>query len=131
MGSVDTNILLRWTLGDLPEQSERAAKLLESSNAVQVADAAITEMAYVLERLYKLDRSLVAGHIRLVMGLGQVNCNRQLFSRVLPLYEQNPQLSMIDCCLAVYAELNDAEPLYTFDKQLARKLPVAADLMEA
>lgn len=125
MASADTNVLLRWALNDLPEQSDAAVRLLEGDNEVQVADMAIIEAGYVLEKVYGLDRSLVAGYIRAVMALGQVNCNRALFSRVLPLYEAYSQLSLTDCCLATYAEMNDSEPLYTFDKQLAAKLTPA------
>lgn len=126
MASVDTNILLRWVLGDLPEQADAAGKLLEGDSEIQVADAALIEMGYVLEKVYKLDRILVTGYIKAIMALGQVNCNRALFSRVLPLYEQYQQVSLNDCCLAIYASFNDAEPLYTFDKQLANKLEPAS-----
>lgn len=125
MASADTNVLLRWALGDLPEQTEAATRLLEGSNDVHVADAALIEMGFVLEKVYGLSRDLVAGYIRAVMSLGQVNCNRMLFSKVLPAYEQHRQLSLMDCCLAAYAELTDATPLYTFDKQLAGKIPFA------
>ena len=59
------------------------------------------------------------------MSLQQVNCNRMLFDRALMLFQSHPALSMEDCCLAVYAELNDAEPLYTFDKKLAKQSPTA------
>ena len=125
MASADTNVLMRWALDDLPEQTKKAAMLLEGNEEVQVADTAIIEMGYVLEKVYDQERDVVAGYIRAVMNLGQVNCNRKLFSRVLPLYEQYPQLSLVDCSLAIYAELNGAIPLYTFDKQLAKKLPAA------
>lgn len=125
MASVDTNILLRWALGDLPDQSAAATRLLEGNEEVHVADAALIEMGYVLEKVYGLSRDLVAGYIRAVMSLGQVNCNRMLFSKVLPVYEDCTQLSLMDCCLATYATLNGATPLYTFDKQLARNVPAA------
>lgn len=128
MVSADTNVLLRWALGDIPEQAVAATRLLEGDDEVRVADLAIMEMGYVLERLYGLDRELVAGYIRSVMSLGQVNCNRSLFSKALPAYEQHPQLSFADCCLTTYATLNGATPLYTFDKQLANKLPAAGML---
>lgn len=129
MASADTNVLLRWALDDLPEQSDAANRLLNGGSEVQVADAAIIEAAYVLEKVYGFERSLVAGYIKAIMALGQVNCNRALFSRVLPLYEQHKQLSMTDCCLAMYAELNNARPLHTFDKKLAGKLTPAVSLL--
>ncbi len=36
------------------------------------------------------------------------------------MYLENPKLSFNDCCLAGYAALNEAEPLWTFDKDLAK-----------
>lgn len=129
MASADTNVLLRWALDDLPDQSTKAARLLEGSDEVSIADAAIIEMAYVLEKVYKLERKLVAGYIRAVMGLGSAQCNRSLFSKVLPLYEDNGQLSMMDCYLSAYAEINGTAPLCTFDKQMATKLSAASMLV--
>lgn len=129
MASADTNILLRWALNDLPDQAQAATRLLEGDAEVQVADMAIIEAGYVLEKVYGLERAIVAGYIRTIMALGQVNCNRTLFSKVLPQYETYLQVSLIDCCLVAYAELNNAAPLYTFDKQMANKLSSASLLI--
>lgn len=126
MASVDTNMLLRWALGDLTEQTDAATRLREDDDEVHVADAAIIEMGFVLEKIYKLNRDLVSGYIRAVMSLGQVNCNRSVFTKAIPLYEQYPQLSLTGCRLAVYASLNDATPIHTFDEQLAGRLPEVA-----
>jgi predicted nucleic-acid-binding protein len=42
-----------------------------------------------------------------------------LFEKALLLYLSRPALSFEDCCLSTYATLNEAEPLWTFDKKLA------------
>ena len=121
--SLDTNSLLRWALQDIPEQAEKVDVLLRKYDNLHVADVAIIEMVSVLETLYKLPRKLVAEHIELVMSQSSINCNRALFAHALVPYRQYPSLSIVDCCLASYAELDQVEPLYTFDKSLAAKLP--------
>lgn len=123
--SLDTNALLRWALQDIPEQAGKVDTLLHQNVSLEVADVAVIEMVFVLEKVYQLPRSLIAEHVELLMSTSQINCNRTLFSEVLPLYRQHVSLSVIDCSLACYAKLNQAEPLYTFDQALAKQLPQA------
>jgi predicted nucleic-acid-binding protein len=53
--SLDTNCLLRWLLGDLPEQAEAVTRLLASQETFAVADAVIIEVVFVLEKIKKLE----------------------------------------------------------------------------
>ncbi len=53
MASLDTNCLLRWILNDIPEQTELVADLFNSGESVTVADAAIIETVFVLEKIKK------------------------------------------------------------------------------
>ena len=126
MASADTNVILRWTLeGDTPA-AKLAERLLLGDESVHVADVAIMEAVFVMEKGYGLSRAVVAGHVRSLMSISNINCNRTLFSTALDWYEQLPKLSIVDCCLAEYASLNNAEPLYTFDRKLANQLQPAA-----
>ena len=54
-----------------------------------------------------------------LMSLTQIDCNRVMFKRALPFFTDHRKLSFEDCCLATYAELSNAEPLWTFDRKLA------------
>jgi predicted nucleic acid-binding protein len=124
--SLDTNILIRLILNDIPEQRKIALKLLEKPNTrYNVADLALHEVAYVINGETKGDRKEVSKAIRLILALPNVNCNRVLFSVALPIYESHPSLSFNDCCLATYAAIDQAEPLWTFDKKLATQSPTA------
>lgn len=119
-GSLDTNVVLRLLINDIPQQHQAAKALLtKSRRQLAVADIVIAELAFVLERYYKFSRTQVQEAIVGLTQLPQLNCNRTLFERALPIYVQHPALSFEDCCLSVYATLNDAEPLWTFDKKLA------------
>ena len=121
-GSLDANVVLRLLLNDVPEQNAAAVRLVDEQidSQLAVADTAIVEVVFVLERYYELTRAQIAEMIEALLSLGQINANRALFSKALPLFVQNPGLSFEDCCLTTYAELNGAAPLCTFDKTLAK-----------
>jgi predicted nucleic-acid-binding protein len=117
--SLDANILLRLLMPDLPAQTERALALIEQGGQFQVADTAVIETIFVLERFYEIPRPELSAIIRALVGNPSLNLNRPLFQESLTLFEKHPKLSIEDCCLAVYAKLNQALPLWTFDSKLA------------
>jgi predicted nucleic-acid-binding protein len=125
MPSVDTNVLLRLLLGDVPEQRERLLQKLSSYKTVAIADLAITEMVYVLEKVLTVPRSSIADLLAALLANQHLNFNRPLVEHVTPYYVAHPAVSFNDCCLAVYAQLTGAQPLYTFDKKLANQIPGA------
>lgn len=121
-GSLDANVLLRLLLDDEPDQHAAVEALFrKSSGQFAVADTAIIEVAFVLGRHYSFSRQAVVEAIEGLMSLTEINCNRLLFAKVLPLFVKSPALSFEDCCLATYAELNEAKPLWTFDRKLANQ----------
>lgn len=125
-GSLDTNVVLRLLLHDVPEQTRRAAALLESATGqFAVADLVFIECAHVLERHYHVDRTSIQELMSAFMRLDKINCNRVMLQKALSPYVAHSALSFEDCCLAAYAELNDAMPLYTFDQKLARQIDSA------
>jgi predicted nucleic-acid-binding protein len=124
-GSLDANVLLRLLLNDIPDQHAAAARLLEAGSQLAVADTAVIEIAFVLERHYRLTRPQISEAVEGLISLIEINCNRSLFTKALPLFVKCRGLSFEDCCLATYAELNDATPLWTFDQRLANQAPSA------
>lgn len=125
-GSLDTNVLLRLVLKDLPDQHQAVVALLDnSSGSFEVADTTIIEVVFVLERKYSFTRDAIAEDVGGLIAFPRLNCNRVLFERALPLFVAHPSLSFEGCCLSVYAELQAATPLWTFDKKLAKQVPNA------
>ena len=125
-GSLDANVLLRLLLNDIPAQHAAAVTLLQKfPGQFAVADTAIIEVVFVLERHYNFTRTVIADAVEGLMSLTEVNCNRTLFEKALPLFVKSPSLSFEDCCLVMYAELNAAKPLWTFDRKLANQASAA------
>lgn len=128
--SLDTSVILSVLIGEPAGQRDAAWELLESGSAHQIADLAISEAVYVLEYHYKQTRKEINFEFQnFFLAHGDVlNYNRALMELVFPYYVAHPALSFNDCCLAFYAELNHAEPLFTFDKKLASQHPGTKEL---
>ncbi|MDR1358591.1 MAG: PIN domain-containing protein [Coriobacteriales bacterium] len=121
-GSLDTNVLLRLALREIPEQYERAKRLIERPGArFRVSDTAIIEFAYALSAHYGFSRVQVADAISSMGALASIICERAFFNAVVEQYVAHPKLSFEDCYLAEKAKVDDALPLWTFDRKLARQ----------
>ena len=129
VASLDTNVLLRLLLNDNAVQTAQIGSIVDDFDLLEVSDLAVAEVAFVLEKVYFLERSSICEAFELLMANQSLNLNRTLLRRVLPLYREHASLSFVDCCLPYYAELNRALPLMTFDVKLAKKLPKQVKLI--
>ncbi len=121
--SVDTNIVLRYLLSDVPEQEKLASGIMKNTLLkIGIADAVFVELEYALVSHYSFTRNDVADTFDDIIALNHINCNRALLVRVLPQYRTAMSISYVDICLDTYAHLTQSEPLFTFDKNLAKKL---------
>lgn len=115
---VDTNILLDWLLDRDPSRSKSIDRLFAISDELHIPDVVIVELTFALEKHYELPRDLVFENINKVIDESVFNCNKTLFRRALVEYSSHPSWSLLDCCLLSYAELQNALPVWTFDKKL-------------
>jgi len=120
-GSLDSNVLLRLILGDVPEQSSLAIKLIEENRLLAVSNASIIEVMFVLERHYKFERKQIAYAITEISRHPRLEVDAELIKDLVALFTTQPALSPEDCYLAIYAKQNDQLPLWTFDKKLAKR----------
>ena len=121
-GSLDTSVLVQLVTGQTPELAEAAVNLVDGADGqLTIADAAVIELIFVLEKLKGLGRTDISTAIDALAGNKALNFNRALFAKALPNYAAHPALSIHDCCLAAYAELGNAQPLWTFDQKLAKQ----------
>lgn len=126
--SIDTNILLRYLLGDVPEQRKLAANFLrDSKSSHYLSNQALLESIYVMEIVEEMTRDEIIDSLNLFFtrynSVLEYDCS--LFNLASTSYQQHPKLSWADCALAAEAELKQREPLFTFDKKLANQLPQA------
>jgi predicted nucleic-acid-binding protein len=119
--SVDANVLLDWLLERDQARLRAIGHLFQESRELHVADLIVTEVVYVLQTQAKLSRRTISDFVSRIMNEPVFNCNRTMIRRALKAYESEQALSWVDCCALVYADLQNASPLYTHDKQLIKK----------
>ena len=122
--SIDTNIVVRCLTDDDFHQRKLVHDLLSTPNAVFcLEDVALSEVVYVLSGVYQKSRSEIINLLNFFLARysSSIKYNRALTAAVFPFYLEHPKLSFNDCCLAYYAEANHAEPLFTFDRKLAKQ----------
>lgn len=124
ISSIDTNLIVRIIACDEPKMRVQAIDLLsEDNHTFRVFPPALIETVYVLETVYNYPRKDIVD--KLVFFFARFSDNIiydiHITKLAFPLYLEHPQLSFCDCMLSAYAEANNAEPLFTFDKALAKK----------
>ena len=125
---IDTNIILRIILADVPELRSVAVKLLEDrSRHFVISDLAISEVVYNLEKGQGYDRATIVASLKEVLNVGSnLTYNDSLVDKVFALYLARPKLSFNDCYLALEAASRQS-PLLTFDHKLALQAPSAKE----
>jgi len=129
MASLDTNALVRWLLDDVPADTKRIAKLLDSHAEFRVPDFVLIELEYVLRTKLGYNRKLVADNISYIISHNKIQIRERFYTAVLGDYLAHPKLSFLDCYAAHWANEAGSTPYYTFDQKLAKQLPNYAQLI--
>ena len=121
---IDTNIILRIILADVPELRLAAIKLLDDHNRYFiVSDLAISEVVYNLEKSQGYDRATVVASLKEVLDASSnLAYNSNLIDKTFSLYLAHPKLSFNDCYLATEAASHHSA-LLTFDHKLSLQAP--------
>ena len=104
MPSPDTNCLLRWLLNDVPEQAALITDILNSETNINVADAAIIETVFVLEKTKSISREVVKEAVMAIIGNKSISCNEELFTEIFPLYIKYPNFRLLTVILKYWLE---------------------------
>ena len=122
MKFLDTNILVRYLLQDVPEQSEFIKNLfsqaLSANEELLVLPQVLVELNYVLLNYYQIEKEIVAKLIYEIMAIGfiRISKNSVDFQKALIFY-QKYSLSIEDC-FYLQCCLENQYTLVSFDKKL-------------
>ena len=121
MTSLDTNILMRYIWKDVPGQREKAIALMDDeSQTFYISDLVVAELAFNL-KCENLRRKTVARVLESILAKKNIKVNPMTVDEVLPFFAEHPALSFVDCYTAIEAEKLGREPLWTFDRKLAKQ----------
>ena len=128
MKILDANVILRYLLKDLPDQSEQA-RMAVLAGACTTAEV-LAEVVYVLSGIYQADRTMIA--VALDAFIQEVDVPHKTALRYAFRLYQAKKLDFVDCVLAGYHHM-DGLDVMTFDAKLQKVLannPFSRDAAE-
>ena len=121
MIAIDTNILVRYFVGDDPKQFALAKRFIEEElsreNAGFVSLVALAELSWVLVRLYDQTHEVVLGILRKLLDSAQIVVEE---ARSVEAAMQLPHDEMGDALIHEVGRAKGCDFTITFDKKLAR-----------
>lgn len=124
INGVDSCVLLRYILWDVPEQGEKARLLFVDGHDFYVDDVAIMEVVHVLTKHHK-SRRVIADDILDLLRNQMFVWDRDFFEPVFKEYLEHPSLSFDDIVLAKRVTDKKYTCLWTFDRKFANQAKVA------
>ena len=123
MTALDTNVLIRYLVGDVPEQADAARELVDALTPDDpgfICREVVLEVAWVLERSYGFTRHRIAEALMdLTASDSLVVENSDDVAAAGHRYRQGG-VGFSDLMILRAAERSNSTPLQTFDRRLAR-----------
>ena len=117
MITIDTNVILRYLLNDIPEQADKAAQVIE--NVAKAYPEIVAEVVYVLVKLYSVPREKISEIVSPIVDEVEFD-HVGIVKAALDYYSQT-KFDFVDCLMLARNQILDEE-VFTFDKKLANRL---------
>ena len=119
---IDTNVVLRYLLGDHPKLSPKAAAFMsdvfEGTRKAEIPDVVIVECVYVMDKYYGVPKNEIVEKLSGILNFsGIVNPDRSRILEALLRYS-NSSADIVDCILAAHS--SPAKIVVSFDKDMER-----------
>jgi predicted nucleic-acid-binding protein len=119
---IDTNIILRFLLGDHPDLSPKAtafmSKVANGTTKAEILDIVIAECVYVMEKFYRIPREKISEKLSKILNFsGIVNSNRSELLQALMKFETS-NTDIVDCVLAAIS--SSSRVVVSFDKDMLK-----------
>lgn len=116
----ETSVVVRYLTADPPDLAERAARLIEATDALYLTETVIGETAHVLRRLYGVAREDVADLlIRLLRrrNLAVYGLDKTIVITALFLTRPSGRISIPDALIWAVARSAAPATVFTFDRR--------------
>ncbi len=124
MIGIDTNVLVRYLVGDDPRQAERARQLIEgqcsAAQPAQIALIVLCELVWVLSGAYRYDRHLIVQVLRQILVTESFEIEHHSLAWIAWRDYASGSADYADCLIARLNQANGSSTTYTFDRRAAR-----------
>lgn len=117
MTLIDTNVILRYLLNDIPDQADKAESVIKTG-AFTLPEI-VAEVVYVLVKLYKIPRDSINKIILPLFDEIEIQ-NKEVILKAVDLFSET-SLDFVDCILVARNKILN-EHIFSFDKKLNNKL---------
>lgn len=115
---IDANAILRIILNDNEDMAKEAVEFIRE-NQVLVRNEVLVEIVYVLQKVYKVDRTDICTSVTATISTSNVNAeHRDVVLFALNTFSSK-NLDFVDCLLYAYHFANN-DVVFTFDKDLKK-----------
>lgn len=127
---IDTNVILRYLLGDHPKFSPKAETFMEDvsegTKKAEIFDVVIVECIYVMEKYYQIPKSEISTKLSGILNFsGIVNSDRSEILEALLKYNST-NIDIVDCILAAHS--SPEKVVLSFDKDM-KKLKAVSEIL--
>jgi predicted nucleic-acid-binding protein len=127
---IDTNIILRFLLGDHSEFSPKATAFMsevsDGTIKAEILDVVTAECVYVMEKFYRIPREKISEKLSKILNFsGMVNSNRSELIQALLKFETS-NADIVDCILAAMS--SSSRVVISLDKDMLKLKAVTETL---
>ena len=119
-GLLDTSIVVRYLTGDPPEMAERAARIIDKEEGLQVTDVVLAETAYVLTSVYGVPRDVVVDHLIAFIqkqNIQPLGLDKGAVLQALLLCRPSARVSYADALVWAVARSSGVRVVYSLDER--------------
>ena len=117
---VDTNVLLRYVVGDGAGHAGRARAFVDTADELVLTDPVVAEIEFVLRSVYRLARTKVAQTLQMILALPAIVVgDLDLLTDAIDIYEHTP-VDFQDAYLAACARQHSPARVASFDRDFDR-----------
>jgi predicted nucleic acid-binding protein len=117
---VETSVLVRYLIGDPPDQGDAARRLMESADHVAISGIALAEVAFVLQSNYRVPRHEIVDRLVTLLqkeNIRLVGLDKAIVAAALLLCRPSRRVSFADALINADVRSHGLSTLYTFDQQ--------------
>ena len=124
---LDTNVILRHALGDVPSHRNQARRLFEEAGEgtlrLLVPSLVVAQVVWTLESFYRASREYIVGLLQALLASPGVEAiEPRVAARCLEIYRAH-NVEIVDAYLVALAEDTKTRVLATFNKRDFRRFP--------
>lgn len=119
-GFLDTNMVVRYLIGDPPVLAVQAARIIDAVEDLQITDGVLAETAYVLQSFYRVPREEVVDDLVSLIQKGNVTpyaLDKSLTIQGLLMCRPSGRVSFADALLWAAVRSSGSNVAYSQDRR--------------